>query len=773
MQFPHTYFEDEVREGFYITGMMKRAWAAQLEALEEIDKVCRKHNIRWFADCGTLLGAIRHGGYVPWDDDFDICMLRSDYIKFNEVAKDELPEGYVILNLNNEDEHYFEYLTRVSNGHRLNFGKEYLEKYHDCPFAAGVDVFPIDYVSDDEEEEEERKALATLVMAAADEIDEDNGNADNYKDVLSQIEEFCDVKIDYSRCIRLQLYQTAEKILSMYAYKGGKHVALMPYWIFYGNHLYPSEYFEKTIMVPFENVMLPVPAAYEGVLRIEYGDYMKLVKTGGVHGYPFFEGQEKHLKKLVSPYPFEYVFSPEDLDNSDRQLRPGARARQLTELMREAHAAIIAVLTIGRYDQARELLMSCQNSAIQIGTLLEESFGEGFEVVSVLETYCELLYQIGELAGEAEATGQNMNVGEIGGLLTEITEAYICSLKNNIPARREILFISHKACHWGTFEKAWREAKADENCDVYVMPVPYYSRTATGALGEQYYEGDQYPEYLDIIDYKDYDITKRLPDEVYIQDPYDGYNYTTTVDSCYFSSYIKHFTGRLVYIPWFILEEPEEENKKAKKVMDYYCRMPALAHSDEVLVQSAAMRESYIEYLTNFAGEETRKVWEDKIGVLETSLYDELCAENERLRREGLGRIPDNWRKLIYREDGNRRKILLYNTNVASIIQHGSAMLDKIGRSLDIIKNNSDNVVLLWRPHPLLANAIAATMPELMEDYRRLVQDYRDAGWGIFDDTQDSKLAVDICDAYYGDSDGMAHSCEALCKPVMLQSLNV
>ena len=93
MQFPYTYFEDEVREGFYISGIIKRAWAAQLEVLEIVDKICQKHNIRWFADCGTLLGAVRHGGYIPWDDDLDICMLRDDYIRFNEIAEQELPEA--------------------------------------------------------------------------------------------------------------------------------------------------------------------------------------------------------------------------------------------------------------------------------------------------------------------------------------------------------------------------------------------------------------------------------------------------------------------------------------------------------------------------------------------------------------------------------------------------------------------------------------------------------------------------------------------------------
>lgn len=62
------YLEAEEREGFFVSSMMKRYWAAQLKVLAEIDRVCKKHDIKWFADCGTLLGAVRHGGFIPWDD---------------------------------------------------------------------------------------------------------------------------------------------------------------------------------------------------------------------------------------------------------------------------------------------------------------------------------------------------------------------------------------------------------------------------------------------------------------------------------------------------------------------------------------------------------------------------------------------------------------------------------------------------------------------------------------------------------------------------------
>ncbi len=78
MHFDESFFEGEERNGFYISPIMKRAWAVELDILEVISKICRKYQIRWFAESGTMLGAVRHNGFIPWDDDIDISMLRPD-----------------------------------------------------------------------------------------------------------------------------------------------------------------------------------------------------------------------------------------------------------------------------------------------------------------------------------------------------------------------------------------------------------------------------------------------------------------------------------------------------------------------------------------------------------------------------------------------------------------------------------------------------------------------------------------------------------------------
>ena len=96
IDFEPSFFEGETRDGFYIEPMMKRAWAVELEVLSRVSAVCKKYEIPYVASYGTLLGAIRHHGYIPWDDDIDIALPRKDYEKMLEVIKKDYSHKYTI-----------------------------------------------------------------------------------------------------------------------------------------------------------------------------------------------------------------------------------------------------------------------------------------------------------------------------------------------------------------------------------------------------------------------------------------------------------------------------------------------------------------------------------------------------------------------------------------------------------------------------------------------------------------------------------------------------
>ena len=777
MEFPSSFFEDEVREGFYISGIVKRGWAAQMEVLEEVAKVCKKHNIKWFADCGTLLGAVRHGGYVPWDDDLDICMLRPDYMKFMAVAQKELPKSYVLLHVYNEGNDYYEHMMRVATGRSLCFDKEYLDKYHECPYATGIDIFPLDYVADNEEEEDERKLLLKLMLALEDNLAEDNSNVSQYEDAIKQIEEICNVKFDRSKNMKEQAFRFSDEIFALYSDIGGKHVALMPYWINFDNHLYPAEYFDKSIMMPFELMEVPVPRAYDGVLKIEYGDYMKVYKGGGVHEYPCYEKQEKHLIKIAPDYPFKYKFDEKDLLNEERKnnTRPRKSIIEMLNLMSEAHEAVIATIILKQYEQTSQLLIACQNTAIQIGTLIENVYGDNTDTIKILEEYCEIIFQISQLLEEAQNTGEmGLSANDIAGYLKEIFVAINESIEQNIPDKREILFITVRANEWNAIEGEWQKAIADEKNDVYVMPVPYFERTALGSPGKEHYERDMFPEYVETIDYKEYNLELRHPDIIYIQEPYDQCNYTTSILPTYYSKNLKAHTEKLIYIPWFTVDEISEGGEKARKVMQYYCTVPGLVHSDVVVVQSEQTKEDYIKCLCEFAGEHTKSVWEEKI-VVESIDNKELKKINtRRLGKEAaFSELPDEWKELIKKADGGFKKIILYNTTVAAFTQYGEAVFDKAERSFEIFKEYRDDIVVIWKTHPMLRSLAANTNSRLIHKYDRIVRQFKESKIGIFDTEKRADELISLCDAYYGDADVIAHKCNVTGVPVMLQNVEL
>ncbi len=89
---------EEVRTGYTATTDIKELWAVELDLLEKFQELCRKHELRYFAIGGTLLGAVRHKGFIPWDDDIDLAMPLNDYLKLIEIEPKELKYPYFLQN---------------------------------------------------------------------------------------------------------------------------------------------------------------------------------------------------------------------------------------------------------------------------------------------------------------------------------------------------------------------------------------------------------------------------------------------------------------------------------------------------------------------------------------------------------------------------------------------------------------------------------------------------------------------------------------------------
>lgn len=338
--------------------------------------------------------------------------------------------------------------------------------------------------------------------------------------------------------------------------------------------------------------------------------------------------------------------------------------------------------------------------------------------------------------------------------------------------KKEVVFLPYKASMWDSLESVWQAADADENTDAYVIPIPYYDKNPDGSFREEHYEVDLYPEYVPITRFDEYDFENRRPDMILIHNPYDGFNYVTSVHPFFYSENLKKFTDELIYIPYFVLGEIDPDNPDAVKSMEHFCLTQGVMYADKVIVQSENMKKIYVNVLTDFmkehTGKDTRSYWEKKILGLGSPKFDKVMNT-----RKVDVTVPEEWRKVIEKEDGSWKKIILYNTSVQALLDHKEKMNRKIRDVLRVFKENREEVALLWRPHPLIEATIQSMGLEGGDEYREIVKDYRAEGWGIYDDTADLDRAIALSDAYYGDGSSVVQLCRERGIPVMVQDVEV
>ena len=297
MNFDESYFRGEEREGFFIKPMMKRAWAAQLEVLEKIDEICVRNNIEYYASSGTLLGAIRHGGYIPWDDDLDIEMKRLDYERFFKIAEKELPQGYKILNPIT-DSGWNGCFSRIINSTDIPLQGESLKQFHGFPWQAGVDIFPIDYLPVEKSDELVMVSLLGAVYTLAFAWDKEEMAEEEKEQYLKMLEDLCNARFTQEKPYGQQLWQLVDRISAMYWDMGerAEEVSLAYMLVNQPGYRMPASCYRQAKRVPFEHTTIPVPIGYHQVLEACYGkDYMTPKRGMAAHEYPYYRIQQKRV----------------------------------------------------------------------------------------------------------------------------------------------------------------------------------------------------------------------------------------------------------------------------------------------------------------------------------------------------------------------------------------------------------------------------------------------------------------------------------------------
>ena len=297
MSFIKDLNNDEIRDGWLVKSDMKKVWNRRLEIWQELDRICRKHKITYWAGYGTLLGAARHKGFIPWDDDMDFCMMRPDFNRFSAVLAEELIGRP------------FEIRREVFSAIKLSHSQTtllYVENVHqNGSKGILVDIFPLDVTLDN----------TKLSFFAVNAINELLGVVYNYPAIVKHVQEGGKTVNDWSVIENLHGINDFNKqieFVKIFA-AGVFDCSANVYWIEEFSHYkktkrQPKSCFRETIYLPFETIELPAPIDYETVLTSCYGDWHKPVidregKLGFVHSadIPYREFLQKVNLELMFP----------------------------------------------------------------------------------------------------------------------------------------------------------------------------------------------------------------------------------------------------------------------------------------------------------------------------------------------------------------------------------------------------------------------------------------------------------------------------------------
>ncbi len=240
---------------------------AQLMIAKEIKRICEKYDINYFLDSGSMLGAIRHNGFIPWDDDMDIGMCCDDYARFISIAPAELDKKFFLDNYETNKKNPY-----VFSKVRLK-GTTYIENIGNSDFEHNeifVDVFPYYYISDNvmkrKVEGMEMAFLAQTIMSKAGyKVWKGKGIKKRLKflptDIVGKI---CTTQFLRKRVNRLYSIHSNTQMM------GIQSGSCYSYWFF------PAKVLRKTIKHTFEGEIFNIPEEYDYFLKVAYGEYMKL-----------------------------------------------------------------------------------------------------------------------------------------------------------------------------------------------------------------------------------------------------------------------------------------------------------------------------------------------------------------------------------------------------------------------------------------------------------------------------------------------------------------
>jgi len=293
MQLPDTFFQSEYRDGYYVDEKMKKVWAVELELLEQFMDICENHGLRYYAIGGTLLGAVRHKGFIPWDDDIDVGMPREDYDRFLQLEA-EFTYPYRLVTPMNDDY----YRAHAQIRHCKTTGYPKIDEKQSCNKGIFIDIFPLDGVTDSKlafAVQMFRMKLLNRILVNYYYFDTVHTNPPFVKKLFHKA-----VCVVMKRCGIKRVYARYDRIAAKYSQKNTKKVGELS--ILFGDTRYhwPRQVFMETVEFSFEHLKLKAPKEWDEFLHNTFGAYQSIPenkKERALHTDMVFDPEKPYTER--------------------------------------------------------------------------------------------------------------------------------------------------------------------------------------------------------------------------------------------------------------------------------------------------------------------------------------------------------------------------------------------------------------------------------------------------------------------------------------------
>lgn len=292
-KFSEDFLKEEVICDFKVDRNRKKLWMISLDMLLLFDSICKKHGLQYFLGAGTLLGSIRHKGFVPWDDDVDVFMMRPEYEKFLQIKKEEIEYPY-FFQTPQSDPGYFYSFAKIRNSNTTSFIKEFA--YQGFNQGIWFTVFPIDNW-ETKGEDERMTRIKELIL--------DNSTYMRLTNPRLSDKDKERVR-NYSGRNPMDVNNEIHSLASEFRDKKTEKVALAVCTAYPLHRMtFYAEDFASSVEGSFEGFKFPIPAGYDRILKTMYGDYTEFPpvdQRGKWHNFvvdpdiPYTEYTERYLK---------------------------------------------------------------------------------------------------------------------------------------------------------------------------------------------------------------------------------------------------------------------------------------------------------------------------------------------------------------------------------------------------------------------------------------------------------------------------------------------